>query len=52
MRMWVRNTSPPENAIRRCLPCDHTRSTRRPAIGASSSTRIKGGNTEAKRVTT
>src|SRR5690348_10737556 len=50
--MWVSNVSPPENRISSHLPADSIRSTVRPAIGVSTSTRSSFGSTDSNRVTT
>src|SRR5262252_7012404 len=50
--MWVSSVRPPEKRISSHLPADSMRSTVRPAIGLSTSTRSSFGRTVSKRVTT
>src|SRR2546425_6454445 len=51
IRMCVRSTRSPENAIRRCLPRAETRSIVRPRSGWSRSMRVRWGKTDSKPVT-
>ena len=47
----ARRTRSPENQMSMCLPRDSTRSMVRPEIGVVSSTRVRRGKTDSKRVT-